>query len=125
MGIYFMPFLKTHGQPMAADLIRHLEHAIDVCGEDHVGLGTDASVSPVERTPEFEKDNREFIVSLVEQKILTPGRPPDLYTFIPDLNVANRFELLGGLLASRGHSSTRIAKILGGNAARVMRDVWG
>jgi hypothetical protein len=26
---------------------------------------------------------------------------------------------------SRGHSDARIAKILGGNFARVMREVWG
>ena len=39
-GIYFMPFLKAAGQPHAEDVIRHLEHAVDVCGEDHVGLGT-------------------------------------------------------------------------------------
>jgi len=124
-GMIFWPYLRTDTQPMAIDVVRHVEHAINVCGEDHVGLGTDSGVAPVERTPEFEKSNREFIVDLVAQKILTPGRPPDLYTFIPDLNVANRFELLGGLLAARGHSATRIAKILGGNAARVMRDVWG
>src|SRR5262249_20845905 len=40
-GIYFMPFLRTTGQqPHAADVVAHIEHAIDVCGEDHVSLGT-------------------------------------------------------------------------------------
>ena len=38
-------------QPTSADLIAHIEHAIKVCGEDHVGLGTDATVSPMPRTP--------------------------------------------------------------------------
>lgn len=37
VGIYFMPFLRASGQPHAEDLIRHLEHAVNVCGEDHVG----------------------------------------------------------------------------------------
>jgi membrane dipeptidase len=123
-GIIFWPYLRTDTQPMAIDVIRHVEHAIDVCGEEHVGLGTDGPIAPTARTPEFEKDNREFVAGLVEDGILEKGRPPDLYTFIPDLNVANRFEVLAAMLAARGHSEPRIDKILGGNFARVFRDVW-
>ena len=54
-----------------------------------------------------------------------PRSSAPLYTFIPDLNRANRFEVLGAMLAARGHSDARITKILGGNFARVMREVWG
>src|SRR3546814_15556274 len=38
-GIYFMPFLRTNGQPRAADVIRHVEHAVKVAGEDPVAIG--------------------------------------------------------------------------------------
>ncbi|HEY6175936.1 MAG TPA: membrane dipeptidase, partial [Kofleriaceae bacterium] len=124
-GIIFWPYLRTDTQPMAIDVIRHIEHAIQVCGEDHVGIGTDASVAPVERTPQMETDNRAMVADMVEQGIFSRGRPADLYMFIPDLNMANRFEVLGAMLAARGHSDARIAKILGGNFARVMREVWG
>ena len=110
---------------MAIDVIRHVEHVIDVCGEDHVGLGTDATLSAIERTPEFEKNNREMIADMVEQGIFERGRPADLYAFIPDLNHVRRFETLAAMLAQRGHSDARIAKILGGNFARVMAEVWG
>jgi membrane dipeptidase len=124
-GVIFWPYLRTDTQPMAIDVIRHIEHAIRVCGEDHVGIGTDASVSPIDRAPPFETQNREMIADMVEQGIFARGRPADLYTFIPDLNMANRFEVLGAMLAARGHSDARIAKILGGNFARVLREVWG
>jgi membrane dipeptidase len=124
-GMIFWPYLRTDTQPTAIDLIRHLEHALDVCGEDHVGIGTDASVAPIDRTPEFETQNREMIADMVEQGIFARGRPAELYTFLPDLNMANRFEVLGAMLAARGHSDRRIAKVLGGNFARVMREVWG
>lgn len=124
-GIIFWPYLRTDTQPMAIDVIRHIEHAIRVCGEDHVGIGTDGPVSPIERTPAFEKENREYMAVMVEDGIFAKGRPPDLYTFIPDLNVANRYEVLGAMLSARGHPAARIAKILGGNFARVMREVWG
>jgi membrane dipeptidase len=123
-GIIFWPYLRTDTQPMAIDVIRHVEHAIQVCGEDHVGLGTDTPVESVERTPAFERENRAMIADMVAQGIFERGRPADLYTFIPDLNAANRFEVLAVMLAARGHSEPRISKILGGNFARVMREVW-
>jgi membrane dipeptidase len=124
-GIIFWPYLREQGQPTAADLIRHIEHAIKVCGEDHVGIGTDNTISAAPRTEKFEKDNREFMETLIKDGVLTKGRSPELYTFIPELNHPRRFETLGGMLSARGHSDARIAKILGGNFARVMREVWG
>ena len=124
-GIIFWPYLRTDTQPMADDVIRHIEHAIRIAGEDHVGIGTDAGVAPIARTPEYENDNREWVAAAVEDGIFERGRPPDLYTFIPDLNRADRFDRLAFLLSQRGHSDARIDKILGGNFARVMREVWG
>jgi microsomal dipeptidase-like Zn-dependent dipeptidase len=75
-GILFWPYLREQGQPMATDLIRHIEHAIKICGEDHVGIGSDNTVSPVQLTPQFEKDNREFIETLIKDGIFTKGRSP-------------------------------------------------
>ncbi len=82
-GIVFWPYITRKDTPMAADLIRHIEYAVNVCGEDHVGIGTDVSASPVDRTPEFEKANRENIRRMVEDRIFDRGRPEDLYLFIP------------------------------------------
>lgn len=124
-GIIFWPYLRLDTQPMAIDVIRHLEHAIKVCGEDHVGIGTDSDVAPVKRTPEWERENREWVRGAKQEGTFTAARPDDLYTFIPDLNVANRFEVLAARLSARGHSDARIEKIVGGNFARVMREVWG
>lgn len=124
-GIIFWPYLRRDTQPMAIDVIRHIEHAIKVCGEDHVGIGTDGGVAPIERTPDFERDNREWIRAAKQDGIFDADRPDELYTFIPDLNVANRFEVLAAMLSERGHSDARIGKLLGGNFARVMTEVWG
>jgi membrane dipeptidase len=123
-GVIFWPYLRTDTQPMAIDVIQHIEHMIDVCGEDHVGIGTDSQVPPVERTAKFEKENREWIKGVKEDGIFDKNRPDDLYTFIPDLNMANRFEVLATMLSQRKHSDARIAKILGGNFARVLGEVW-
>jgi membrane dipeptidase len=123
-GIIFWPYLRRDTQPLAIDVIRHVEHVIDVCGEDHVGLGTDATLSATQRTPEFEKNNREMVADMEEQGIFERGRPADLYMFIPDLNDVRRFEMLAAMLSKRGHPDARIAKILGGNFARVMSEIW-
>ena len=125
VGIYLMPFLRGKGQPMAADLIAHLEHAIDVCGEDHVGIGSDGVISPVAVTPEFKKKFADEIADRRKRGISAPGEDPNVYTFIPDLNRADRFDRIAELLAARKHSDARIAKILGGNFARLLNEVWG
>jgi membrane dipeptidase len=44
-GIIFWPYLRKDTQPMAIDVVRHIEHAVNVCGEDHVGIGTDAGIA--------------------------------------------------------------------------------
>jgi membrane dipeptidase len=124
-GMIFWPYLRTDTQPMAIDLVRHIEHAVDVCGEDHVGIGSDTPVAPVLRDAAFEKDNRAGIADMVGQGIFEKGRPADLYLFIPDLNRIDRYEALAAMLSARGHSDARIGKILGGNFARVMTEVWG
>jgi membrane dipeptidase len=124
MGIYFMPFLRAKGQPKAEDLIRHVEHAVDVAGEDHVGLGTDGGISAIELTPEFIKHHREDVQNRRRLGISAPGEEEDVYTFLPDLNTPRRFETLAAMLRERGHSETRIEKILGGNFARLFREVW-
>ena len=125
VGIYLMPFLRESGQPMAADVVRHIEHALQVCGEDHVGIGTDNILSPVKLTEKYKKQHVEEIRKRRELGISAPGESETVYLFIPELNTTRRFETIAGLLSERGHSDARIGKILGGNFARVMAEVWG
>ena len=61
--------------------------------------------------------------TLVSLGIGAPGESPDSYTFATDLNTPLRFERIALLLSQRGHSDARIEKILGGNFARLFRDV--
>lgn len=125
VGIYLMPFLRESGQPMAADVIAHIEHALQVCGEEHVGIGTDNLVSPVKLTEKYKRLHAESIQERRKLGISAPGESETVYLFIPDLNTPDRFQTLAGLLSARGHSDARIGKILGGNFARVMTEVWG
>jgi membrane dipeptidase len=123
-GIYFMPFLLESGQPTAEHVIQHVEHALDVCGEDHVGIGTDGRISPLELTPAYIEQHHADIEDRRARGISAPGETKDVFTYIPDLNMPRRFETVGEMLAARGHGSARIEKILGGNFARLFDDVW-
>jgi len=125
VGIYFMEFLRTSGQQMAEDVIRHLEHALQICGEDHVGIGTDGPISPVKVTPEYRKAYAEELAERRKLGISAPGERADAFTFVPDLNTSRRFETLACLLRKRRHSDSQITKILGGNFERLFREVWG
>jgi membrane dipeptidase len=124
-GIYFMPFLVPRGSATKDDLIRHIEHAVNVCGEDHVGLGTDGNVSATVIDDEYRAYLRQEYESRVAQGIAAPGESPDVHQFILEYNHPRRFFSLADELSVRGWTARRIDKLLGGNFARVYGEVWG
>jgi membrane dipeptidase len=123
-GIYFMPYLCDGRQPAAADVIRHLEHAIQVAGEEHVSIGTDGNISATVLTPEFIAQFAKNVKSRKDAGIAAPGENETGYLFASDLNTPRRLEALAQMLLDRGHSSARVEKILGTNLLRVFGDSW-
>jgi membrane dipeptidase len=124
VGIYFMPFLAVGRQPMAADLIAHIEHAINICGEDQVGIGTDGTVAQIDDMNLYLKGLEDEVRQRRAAGISAPGERPDIVPFLPDLMGKDKFWKLAELLAKRGHSTGRIEKILGTNFLRVADGVW-
>jgi membrane dipeptidase len=125
IGIYMMPFLTMGPAPTSADLIRHIEHAINVAGEDHVGIGSDLSVTPHVVDAAYMRVHRTFVEGRIRAGVAAPGEDPEVPMFVTDLNSPRRMELIADRLAARGHGSARIEKVLGGNFLRLCRDVWG
>jgi membrane dipeptidase len=123
-GIYFMPFLRESGQPHAEDLIRHIEHAINVCGEDHVGLGTDGSLSGVPVTDAYKEWFRKSVEARQKAGVSAPGESADVYTYVPEYNDPQRYQHLADDLVHRGWPSGRVEKLLGANFARLFVEVW-
>jgi membrane dipeptidase len=123
-GVFFMPYLAGGRQPTAADVIRHLEHMINVAGEDHVSIGTDGTISPAVLDQRYKDAFAESIRKRKDAGIAAPGETEDGYLFAGDLNTPRRLETLGQMLADKGHGATRIEKILGGNLVRVFKDTW-
>lgn len=125
VGIYFMPFLNLSGHATAADVVRHLEHAIDVCGEDHVGIGTDGGTTPIDDLEKYKEALRKEHELRKARGVAAPGERADTHPFVDDLRGPDQFRKLARLLGERGHKPARIDRILGGNFVRYARDVWG
>jgi len=125
VGIYFMPFLNISGHARAEDVIAHIDHAVNVCGEDHVGIGTDGSVTMIDDLHGFESVLAKEIADRRAAGISALGERPDTYPFVVDLRGPDQFRKLARLLAAKGYGSGRIEKILGLNFLRFAQTVWG
>ena len=125
VGIYLMPFLSAGPGPVTPDDVhRHLAHALDVCGEDHVGIGTDQDVVPVDDGPEYRRELAAEVEARRKAGVSAPGETADRPPFIPEFNRADRFARLAGDFARRGIPPRVVDKVLGRNFARVFRETW-
>jgi membrane dipeptidase len=121
VGIYMLPYIAASPkQPMLDDYLQHLEHALKICGEDHVGVGSDVPFFPVD-----DSDLEEMKKEAEKRKtdgVAAPGedRPP----YIPDLNTPRKMELIADALLRRGHKSGVIEKVMGANFKRAFGEIW-
>ncbi|HTW36727.1 MAG TPA: membrane dipeptidase [Rhizomicrobium sp.] len=129
VGIYIMSYLATGvgrsaRDPRREDIIAHLEHALQVCGEDHVGIGTDGTVLPLTLDAPTRAFLKRHYEDRVSQGVATPGDGPEITNTISEYNASRRFLAIGEDLSRRGWPASRVEKIIGGNFARLFRDVW-
>ncbi|ABF40524.1 Zn-dependent dipeptidase [Candidatus Koribacter versatilis Ellin345] len=123
-GVYLMPYLVASPTvPTREHVMAHLLHAINVCGADHVGIGSDGSIEAVHLTDEQKKAFDEDIARRKKLGIGAPGE--DRYPYVPDVNGPNHMELIASELQKRGQPSSVIEKVLGANFYRVIGDIWG
>ncbi|HSM61702.1 MAG TPA: membrane dipeptidase [Longimicrobiales bacterium] len=123
VGIYLMPYLNASGPPSAEDVMRHVDHALRACGEDHVGIWSDQSIHPIAATPEYYRRVEQEVERRRALGISAPRE--DTAPFVPDLNDARRMELIADLMSARGHPDRVIEKVLGANFVRLFGEVWG
>jgi membrane dipeptidase len=122
-GVYLMPFLNPGGAPTTADVIKHIEHALDVCGEDHVGIGSDQGIVPLDVGGDFQARFDAVSAQRAAAGIAAPRE--DTVPYVPELNHPRRMETIGEVLAARGHGSSVVHKVLGTNFARLFGEVMG
>ena len=125
VGIYFMPFLNPTGHAGAADVVEHIDHAVRVCGEDHVGIGTDGPVTAIDDLDAYRATLAEHVEQRRQAGVGAAGERADTFPFVVDLRGVDQFRELIRLLEQRGYSDGRIEKIMGRNFADYARRIWG
>jgi membrane dipeptidase len=124
LGVYLMPYVVASPTvPTREHVLNHVVHAINVCGADHVGIGSDGSIQKTVLTAEqkavFDKD-------IAHRKSLGIGAPEeDRYPYVPDLNGPDHMEVIAAELSKRGQPSSVIEKVLGANFQHIIAEIWG
>ncbi len=122
IGIYQInPYLGPKERNTLDDYLRHIDHAVKICGIEHVGIGSDREHRRIPDTPEEKQ-------KLIEE--LSRLRPVTASTFrwpffIAELNHPRRMETIAAALAKRRRKSAEIDKLLGGNWYRLLRETIG
>ena len=120
IGIVAFPRFIADQDPTVAGMVDHMDHYIDLVGENHVGLGTD------------------FTEAYQDKKVVLPEsrrwrtRRPDMFGSVNDflelkypLTTIRLLPNLTQAMFDRGYPEERIAKILGGNWLRTFQQFVG
>ncbi|HET9328928.1 MAG TPA: membrane dipeptidase, partial [Steroidobacteraceae bacterium] len=104
VGIFDLPYLTASPrQPTVADYMAHLEHALKVAGEDHVGIGSDVGIEPFDTSP---KGMAECAKEEAQRQAAGLAAPEeDRPTYVEGLNVPRRIEIIADQLLKHGYSA--------------------
>ncbi|HYN45212.1 MAG TPA: membrane dipeptidase [Allosphingosinicella sp.] len=125
IGIYFMPFVNARSVCTAEDVALHIGHAVNVCGENHVGIGSDGGTTGIDDMAAYRAAMRDEVAQRRAAGIGATGENPDTLPFCEELSGPGQYRRLIALLEARGHPARRIEKILGLNFVSFAREVWG
>jgi membrane dipeptidase len=125
IGIYWMPFLVPTSRPTGADLVRHMEHVKNLCGEDHVSIGTDGNLSKTIINDKARAAQKKFYETRAAEGIAAPGEGPDIFNIVVEWDDAMRYRHLADGLSKAGWTVGQIEKALGGNLLRVYGESFG
>jgi len=121
MGVSFIRFMVRETEPVTIEhVLDHIDHAVKLVGVDHVGVGSDLDMvgnpnpigggSDPRTQPNFDryKYHEDSAGKITIAGLDHPKR---------------MFDLTDGLIRRR-YTDANIAGILGGNAVRVLTDIW-
>jgi membrane dipeptidase len=122
VGVFQLnPYLGPRERNDLDDYLDHIDHAVDVCGIDHVGIGSDREHQRISDTPEEVERLRQEIARLgpeAEARFRWPF-------FLSELNHPRRMETVAEGLSRRGRPGREIDKILGDNFLRLFEETIG
>lgn len=111
------PHITTLKDGALQHYLDHIEHAVNVCGVDHVGIGSDRDHRYIDLTPEYLAELRSEQGANLNEA--------DLPWFMPELNGPRRMETIWDGLKGRGHADGELEQIMGANVRRVYSETIG
>jgi membrane dipeptidase len=112
------PFLTVKRGPDALPAYwAHLRHAINVCGVEHVAIGSDRDHRVITLSPEYLAELRREEGSQVVEN--------ELPYFVDELNGPRRMEVVRRGLQALGLTTAQVELVMGGNVRRLYAEVVG
>ena len=112
LGIMALPLVVDPARPTLERLIDHVDHAVEVMGIEHVGLGSDFIRQLFE--------SGAVRISAREATLAPPGM--EIGRGLDELPGPEHYPRLVEALQRRGYDGDRLEAILGGNFLRVFRE---
>jgi membrane dipeptidase len=120
VGIYDLPYLTASPkQPALDDYMAHMAHALAVCGEDHVGVGSDSALNAWDMTPEDFKKMEDY-----RHKTGVAAPEEDRPMYVEGLNTPRRIEIIADALLKRGYPARVAENVAGGNFTAALARIW-
>jgi len=118
MGITDIAFMVKGTEPVRIDdVVDHFDRVRDLVGIEHVGVGSDAGI-----------ESNDLGSAAVLKELLAKADPRyrvhGEHEIVAGLEGPNRMYELTAALVRRGYTDDQVRLVLGGNWARVLKEVW-
>jgi membrane dipeptidase len=118
MGITDIAFMVKGSEPVRIDdVVDHFDHVRDLVGIEHVGVGSDAGI-----------ESNDLGSATVLKELLAKADPRyrvhGQHEIVMGLEGPNRMYELTAALIRRRYTDDQVRLVLGGNWARVLKEVW-
>ena len=122
-GVYDLSYLGDYpANPTLDTYMRHLTHMLDVCGEEHVGIGSDTTFSAFDTSAASQVEWNRGEEQRKAAGIMAPEEGPMPY--VQGLNGPDRWQVIAIELARRRYSARTVDRVLGLNFQRAFAETW-
>jgi len=119
MGISDIAFMVKGTEPVTIDdVVDHYDHVRDLVGIEHVAVGSDAGI---ESNDLSSPEKLKTILDRADKRYRVHGT----HEVVAGMEGPNRMWELCAALVRRGYTDEQIRLVLGGNWARVLKEIWG
>ena len=113
------PFLRRGNDSTLEDYVELIEYAVNLVGEDCVGLGTDyVSSPPIDATLWIKLIRDKYHARKLTDVVMQELRYP------PGFDGMRGYPLIAQAMLDRGWPEHRVRKVMGENFLRFLRQAW-